>query len=104
MSVTDVPAPAKEEPVQAHRPRWRRTAVIVALAVLCTIGILHLLRSQRQERFGRMRGAVSTCLQDMGDIGLALALYREDHDGKWPQSLHELVPRYLTRMPTWPAD
>lgn len=35
-------------------------------------------------------------------IALALRLYRFDHDGKWPQTLKELVPNYLPALPADP--
>ncbi|MGA2582539.1 MAG: hypothetical protein ABSG31_04605 [Tepidisphaeraceae bacterium] len=33
-------------------------------------------------------------------IALALRLYRDEHTGKWPDSLNELVPHYLAVIPT----
>ncbi len=81
------------------RSHWRRAAVIMAVTALCVTTTLYLLRVRQQERFDRMRGAVSTCLGDMYHIGVALALYKEDHRGTWPESLRELVPRYLTQVP-----
>jgi len=87
---------------QEDRSHWRRAAVIIAVTALCVTTALYLLRVRQQEQLDRMRGAVSTCLQDMHDIGIALALYKEDHGGTWPESLSELVPRYLTQVATCP--
>ncbi len=37
-------------------------------------------------------------------IRLAIRLYQVDHDGTFPETLDELVPRYLPALPTDPTD
>ncbi|HEY7089993.1 MAG TPA: hypothetical protein VH518_17985 [Tepidisphaeraceae bacterium] len=43
-----------------------------------------------------------TCDRRMTAIVLAIALYRADHDGELPQSLDQLVPTYLPKLPPDP--
>lgn len=43
-----------------------------------------------------------TLERQVAAIGLAMALYRQDHSGKWPAQLQELVPQYLPSVPVDP--
>jgi prepilin-type processing-associated H-X9-DG protein len=39
---------------------------------------------------------VSSCLNNLKQIGTCLRLYTVDHDGKWPATLREMYPEYIT--------
>jgi hypothetical protein len=40
----------------------------------------------------------------LAGTALAIAVYRADHDGQWPQSLEQLVPQYLPEVPQDPLS
>jgi hypothetical protein len=48
-------------------------------------------------------GALSGCESNLKAIAVQLELYSADHGGKYPATLHELVPKYLKAIPSCPV-
>ncbi|MFA0747150.1 MAG: hypothetical protein EORIYHIE_001019, partial [Candidatus Fervidibacter sp.] len=49
------------------------------------------------------RAADFHALQRLGQVAVALRLYRHEH-GRYPETLEELVPKYLPSLPIDPFD
>ena len=43
------------------------------------------------------------CEVNLNNIGMALEMYATEHEGKYPESLGELSPDYLTEIPQCPS-
>lgn len=43
------------------------------------------------------------CLANLHKISLALEMYSTDHDGHYPRSLSDVVPKYLSEVPLCPS-
>lgn len=52
---------------------------------------------------GRMGGNGQTCLAHLEHLVDALRLYSNEHGGRFPTSLSELVPDYVDSLPTCPS-
>jgi len=48
----------------------------------------------------RSDGLLLSCKSNMKNIGTALEMYATDHGGHYPESLSELMPDYLSTLPT----
>jgi type II secretory pathway pseudopilin PulG len=64
---------------------------IVVLAIIATVGSLTVPSIARAKRETR----VLQCVGQMNEIAVALQKYRDDHQGRPPIMLYELVPKYL---------
>lgn len=51
----------------------------------------------------RAGGHLTGCKSNLKNIGTALEMYCTDHDGKYPNSLDVLTPRYLKTIPSCPS-
>lgn len=78
-------------------PPWPKSSAGFGQAV-------HLLVNALLPSFERMALVHYRCLAErrMAAAALALRLYALDHGGKYPQSLDELVPKYLPAVPKDP--
>lgn len=79
------------------RPAGRRAATIPA-----DDGLARLLGASMM----RINETTDRILLDrhVAAISLAMALYRADHDGHWPDQLEQLVPNYLAALPVDPSS
>jgi hypothetical protein len=69
--------------------------------------LAYMSRLFSQFYWGREDQVVLNCFRWKTDrraaaIALAIALYRSDHNGAWPDSLQQLVPNYLPAVPLDP--
>ncbi len=67
-----------------------------------------VLESNYQNRLamamgGRSGGTGQTCGAHMNHLIEALRLYSNEHQGQYPQTLGELVPDYIDRLPSCPS-
>jgi hypothetical protein len=46
---------------------------------------------------------LTACKSNLKNIGTAAEMYSTDHDGEYPVSLDELVPKHLDKLPECPA-
>lgn len=53
----------------------------------------------------RAQGQLTACKSSLKNIGTAMEMYSEEHDGKYPEEagLAALVPKYLKTLPECPA-
>lgn len=52
----------------------------------------------------RTQGQLSVCKSNIRIITVGLETYAVDHGGVYPNSLNELVPEYLKKIPTCPTN
>jgi hypothetical protein len=88
--------------------RGKRSAVILGVCGIAVLVFAYLVAVPYaswlwEGRRARARGRVEACMRRLDDIGLGIRAYRAEHDGNWPGSLAELVPRYMTQIPRCPS-
>lgn len=60
---------------------------------------------QRYQSVEGIIGSRHKCMNNLKQIGLALRLYAQDYNGKFPRELKELCPNYILRATLWcPGD
>ena len=52
----------------------------------------------------RAQGMLTACKANLKNIGTACEMWYVDHDGAYPESLSQLTPEYLKRIPQCPAS
>ena len=70
----------------------RRVLPWIAVASLIVIVVAMMMPALHRSREAARR---TSAMNDLKEIGTALAMYRSDHDGKLPPSLRQLFPDYL---------
>jgi prepilin-type processing-associated H-X9-DG protein len=65
------------------------------LIVAATVGVLGVVLIPALFR-AREEARKSACLGNLKQIGLAMAIYANDHDDNYPPTLNDLMPKYLT--------
>ena len=78
----------------------RRLGVIVAVVIVLGAGALFLQQRARMKRIQHAKSEAA--LRDyLAQMRAAIAKYRADH-GQYPQSLDDLIPQYIRRIPPDP--
>lgn len=73
-----------------------RTGMVVTAVYFAYFALTNLTRS-------RVQGSVPPCLGMLKNIGTALEMYADDHNGDLPKTLDDLTPRYLRAYPVCPV-
>jgi type II secretory pathway pseudopilin PulG len=71
--------------------------VIFVFAILAAILVPNFFRA-------RENGQLKACRTHLGNFAAALHYYAEDHHGLYPNKASELIPDYLTGLPTCPRN
>jgi len=90
--------PAGLEPWR--EPTWFRRVLSEVVSVPSDVEFLGSRQSQLMQR---MRSDRQGCDQNFRDIQLALELWSHEHDGRYPEALTELVPKFLDAPPSCPS-
>jgi len=89
------------------RPRSRRAlrfllqlfGVLAASWLLVHLAAVHLVRARANSPVPNAR----LCASQIKNIAVGLGMWAEDHHGRYPDRLQQLVPDYLRRIPECPA-
>ncbi len=65
-------------------------------AILLACIVFAILMKPLAEQGMQMAYSMTACTENLQSVGTALQRYRGDHGGRYPQTLEELVPTYLT--------
>jgi len=92
----------KSSKIQIHATRILGIALVVLLVLIGAFALYNYWEKLQERRKLPMKHAFS-CSTNLIEISLALEKYAKAHNGKYPDSLKKLVPRYLKSIPTCPA-
>ncbi len=98
--------------MSAHRcrghPAWGAVAAFTIIELLVVIGIIAVLTALLFPVLAtvRRRGAEKVCFSNLRQLGMAVRMYMQDHDGGRPDRLHTMLGSYLSdrRLLVCPAD
>ena len=82
--------------------RWFTPRVLSILAVFGVTLVLGAILLPNYLR-AQARKSLTACISNVRNISTAIEMYREDHEGKIPNSLVVLTPNYLKALPECPA-
>ncbi|MCD4786288.1 MAG: serine/threonine protein kinase [Candidatus Eremiobacteraeota bacterium] len=88
--------------IQFHTIRVLGIALIVFLTLLGIFALYNLWEKSLEKKKLPMKHAFS-CSTNLVGISLALEKYAKVHQGKYPDSLKDLTPRYIKSIPTCSA-
>ena len=74
-------------------PRWRRKWLVIVLSLVILGGVVGLLLPAMNRPTGCRRRP--KCKSSLRNIGLGCQLYADENDGAFPDSLMQLVPKYI---------
>lgn len=83
---------------QIEIKRRRKKIIISALIILVLLSVI----SYPLLAMGWNKALLFFCEKNCEKIGTALRMYAADHRGRYPDSLSELVPRYIKKIPSCP--
>lgn len=76
-----------------HHRKW------YVLALLAIVALSATLASRRVSSVARF----DACLANLENISTAFEMYSTDHEGSFPASIGELIPKYLKEVPVCPS-
>lgn len=82
--------------------QYQRAALTLSLLIIVSGWEAHRLRQFPTPR-EVAEGKVTGCLVNLEGIAVAMEFYAIDWDGRYPQNLGQLTPRYMRELPRCPA-
>lgn len=73
--------------------------LVIITAYLGLSGYIKIKRMQSRDQVGKLLACTENCEK----IGIAIELYKDDHQGKFPDKIMKLYPKYMKEIPNCPA-
>lgn len=83
------------------RPKITLLGILIFLGMLALLAALVVPSFLRRQAQGRWSACAKSGLHN---VGVALEMYSNDHDGRYPDELSQLTPKYLTKVPVCPKS